>query len=210
MPPLAGVPPRRLVFLLHGLGADGDDLLPIASFWAPLMSDALFLAPHGVEPCDMAPFGRQWFSARDLGHDALTAGAVAAVEPLNAYIDDALERHGLGDDDFALMGFSQGCIMALQVAYRRPRPCVAVVGYAGMLLGADDLVASMGARPPTLLVHGDADPVVSPDSLPAAVEVLKAAGVDVRSELRPGLGHSIDTEGIEMGGAFIAEGFARR
>ncbi|MNC92038.1 putative hydrolase [compost metagenome] len=95
-------------------------------------------------------------------------------------------------------------MMSLHVALRRARPCAGVVGFSGALLGGDRLAAEMTARPPVLLVHGDADPVVPFATLAGAASALAAAGVAVRAEHRPGLGHSIDEAGLRLAGDFLA------
>ncbi|HET8728087.1 MAG TPA: alpha/beta fold hydrolase, partial [Alphaproteobacteria bacterium] len=152
-PPASGGAPRRLVLLLHGLGADGRDLIGLAPHWAPYLPDAEFLAPDAPDPCDMAPFGYQWFSLQEHTPARLEAGVRAAAGPLDAFIDQALAERGLTDADLALVGFSQGTMMALHVALRRKQPCAAIVGYSGALVAPETLAAEIGARPPVLLVH---------------------------------------------------------
>jgi phospholipase/carboxylesterase len=202
-PPHAGGPPRQLVVLLHGVGADGSDLISLASYWAPLVPDAEFCAPDAPYPCDMAPFGRQWFSLQDRSPAAILAGVRATAPILDAFLDDALAERGLASSQLALVGFSQGTMMSLYVAPRRAAPVAGVVGYSGALVGADALARELRSRPPVLLVHGDADDVVPPSALPLAVSRLEAAGIAVESVLRPGLGHSIDETGLRRGIAFL-------
>lgn len=204
--PQSGAPPRRLVVLLHGVGADGADLIDLAPHWAPYLPDAEFLAPDGPAPCDMAPFGRQWFSLADRSPDAMKAGA-ARAPVLNAFLDEELAARGLTDADLALVGFSQGTMMALYAAPRRAAPCAGLVGYSGALLDAEGLTQAARSRPPVLLIHGDADPVVPVQALPHAIGALKAAGFSVHDQVRPGLGHGIDPQGLALGGRFLVERF---
>src|SRR5690242_14443060 len=202
LPPAAGGPPRHLVILLHGLGADGADLISLGQHWARLLPHAAFVAPNAPYPCDMAPYGYQWFSLQDRNPARILAGVQAAAPMLDAFIDRALAEHGLTDKDLGLVGFSQGAMTGLYVASRRKAPCAAVVGYSGALVGADLLASQATARPPVLLVHGDADPIVPFQALGAAEAGLKAAGFDVTAVERPGLGHGIDPEGLLVGGDF--------
>ena len=175
LPPRAGGPPRQLVVLLHGVGADGNDLIGLAPALAERLPHAAFVAPDAPEPCDMAPYGRQWFSLRDRRPAALLAGAAASAPRLDAFLDGALARHGLANHQLALLGFSQGTMMALFVAPRRAPSIAAVLGFSGALLGAGRLAAETRSRPPVLLVHGAADEVVPLEALFAAVEGLQAA-----------------------------------
>lgn len=198
---------KQLVVLLHGVGADGDDLIGLAPALARFLPHAAFVAPNGPEPCDMAPFGYQWFSLQDRRPDAMLRGVRIAAPVLDAFLDEELELHGLTGRQLTLVGFSQGTMMALYVAPRRPAPVAAVLGFSGALLGAEALPAEAISRPPTFLIHGDADEIVPVSALFAAVAGLQAADIPVRFEVRPGLPHGIDPEGIAHGGAFLAAAF---
>lgn len=205
--PLGGGDPRQLVILLHGVGADGNDLIGLAPQWARQLPGALFLSPDGPEPCDMTPFGRQWFSLADRTPEVVSAGIKGAGPVLTRFIDQALALHGLDEGGLALVGFSQGTMMALHVALTRARPVAALVGYSGALAGPE-AAGGFRSRPPVLLVHGDADDVVPVERHRDAVEKLRAAGVAVTAHVRPGLGHGIDDEGLGLGGAFLAAAFS--
>jgi phospholipase/carboxylesterase len=201
--PASGGPARQLVVLLHGVGADGDDLISLADYWSALLPDAEFVSPNAPDQCDMSPYGYQWFSLLDRSMAAMTTGVKKVAPVINAYIDNALAERNLTPDKLALVGFSQGTMTSLYVALRRPEPIAAVLGYSGALLAPELLAGEIKSRPPVLLVHGDADQVVPPQALPAAQSVLQAAGVPVDVEVRPGLGHGIDQEGLTRGGFFL-------
>jgi phospholipase/carboxylesterase len=206
--PASGGAPRQLVVLLHGLGADGTDLIGLAPYWASLLPDAEFLSPDAPYPCDMAPFGRQWFSLQDRSPDAILAGVRAAAPILDGFLDAALAKRGLSERSLALVGFSQGTMTSLYVGLRRAQASAGILGYSGALIGAETLSQEIRARPPVLLVHGDADEVVPPQALPLAAEGLEAAGVPVETLTCPGLGHGIDEEGLKRGGDFLRACFA--
>ncbi|MFQ5954656.1 MAG: alpha/beta hydrolase [Kiloniellales bacterium] len=202
--PASGGQARRLIILLHGIGADGSDLIALAPQLARVLPDAAFVSPNAPFPCDMAPFGYQWFSLQDRTPAMMLAGVRAAAPILDGFIDDALDGYGLADRDLALVGFSQGTIMSLYVAPRRERPCAGVVGYSGALIGARDWPAEVRSRPPVLLVHGDADPVMPFGAMARAAEELRRADIKVEAHRRPGLGHGIDPTGLELAGKFLA------
>jgi len=202
-PPASGGKPRRLVILLHGLGADGNDLIGLAPYWARLLPDAEFLSPNAAFPCDMAPYGYQWFSSQDRSPEAVLGGVRAAAPILDAFIDEALEQRGLGSGELALVGFSQGTMMSLFVGLRRAEPVAGIVGFSGRLLAPELLASELRSRPPILLVHGTEDPLVPYSSLAAAETTLKAAGVPVETVTSVGIGHSIDDQGLRRGGQFL-------
>ena len=199
---------RALVILLHGLGADGNDLIGLAPHFAAAVPEAAFVSPHAPFPCDMAPFGRQWFSLQVRDPAAILGGVRAAAGHLEAFIERELEAHGLSEDRLALVGFSQGSMMALHVALRRAEPCAAVIAYSGMLVDGENLGAEIASRPPVLLVHGEADEVVGFPAMGAAEAALEANGVAVTALARPGLGHGIDEAGIGAARALLAERLA--
>ncbi len=207
VPPAAGGETRSLVVLLHGWGADGDDLISMAPHWGQLMPDAAFVSPHAPFPCDMG-YGRQWFSLADRTPAMLVARLKAVVPVVNTFIEEELAALGLGPERLALIGFSQGTMLSLYLAPRRAPACAAVLGYSGALLGGETLSAETKARPPVMLVHGEADPMVPSARMVQAKESLEAVGFKVESHLRPGLGHGIDTEGLALGGRFLAEALA--
>ncbi len=205
--PASGGKPRQLVILLHGLGADGNDLIGLAPVWARILPDAEFVAPNAPFPCDMSPYGYQWFSIQDRSFDAVLGGVRAAAPMLDAFIDDALESRGLADKDVALVGFSQGTMMSLYVGYRRAQPIAGILGYSGRLIGSETLAEEIRAKPRTLLIHGDADPIVPFASLAMAETALKALGVPVETVARPGLAHGIDEDGLKHGARFLKAAF---
>ena len=203
--PAGGGAARKLVLLLHGLGADGNDLIGLAEPWGRLVPDACFAAPDAPEPCDMAPMGRQWFSLSDRSPASLTKGIAHAAEALDADIDARLAALGLGEGDLVLVGFSQGTMMSLHVAYRRARPCAGVLGFSGSLVGGEWLGDELCARPPALLIHGDADDLVPVDALFNSAATLGACGVPVQWHVSRGIGHGIAPDGLEIGGLFLRD-----
>jgi len=151
----------------------------------------------------MAPFGFQWFSLMDRAPEAILAGTQASAPILDAYIDDLLAESGLTAGQTALVGFSQGTMMSLFVAPRREAPFAGILGYSGMLVGEEVFAADVRARPPVLLIHGDADDIVPVQCTPLAAKVLADNGFQVETMIRPGLPHGIDPGGIQAGSAFL-------
>jgi phospholipase/carboxylesterase len=203
-PPRSGGKPKSLVVLLHGLGSDGNDLISLAPYWAPLLPETEFLAPNAPFPCDMAPFGYQWFSFQERTPTAVLAGVRAAAPFLDAFLDEALEARGLDESRLALVGFSQGTMMSLHVGLRRAKPVAGIIGYSGRLIAEETLAGELRSKPPVLLMHGTADEIVPFDSLTLAEASLKALGVPVTTVQRPGLGHSIDEIELQKGGEFLS------
>jgi phospholipase/carboxylesterase len=201
--PYSGGPAKSLVIFLHGYGSNGADLIGLAPYWAAALPDTLFLAPDAPQPCDGVPYGRQWWPLTSLTPTARAAGVRVSAPALNAYIDAQLAANGLREDKLALVGFSQGTMMALHVGPRRAKALACVIGYSGMLADPDALAAEVATKPPLLLVHGDRDDVLPVDALHQATAQLKHLNFDVAAHVSPGLGHSIDEPGLQLGGHFL-------
>jgi phospholipase/carboxylesterase len=205
--PRSGLGAKQLVVLLHGVGADGNDLIGLAPAFAEVLVDAAFLSPHAPFPYDMAPFGRQWFSIGDFRAEARLEGVRDAAPILDSFLDAILAEYRLGAEALALVGFSQGAMMALHTGLRRSESIAGTLSYSGILVGEDRLAEEIRSRPPVLLVHGEDDPLIPVSALPTATAALEANGVDVVSHVCPRLGHGIDEKGIAMGRAFLARIF---
>jgi len=209
-PPLASGKPEQLVVFLHGYGSNGEDLISLAPYLGPALPEAEFLSPNAPFPCEANPFGGyQWFGLEERNAETRLQGAREAAPILNAYLDEQLTARGLTEAQLALIGFSQGTMMALHVGLRRPNPAAAIIGYSGMLVAPELLAGEIKSKPPVLLVHGMADQVLPFAAMAEAEEALKAAGVRVASEGRPGLPHSIDQRGLELGASILHQALCR-
>jgi phospholipase/carboxylesterase len=205
--PKGGGNAKQLVILLHGVGADGNDLIGLAPFYQALLPDALFVAPNAPLPFDMAPFGYQWFSIQDMQASTRLNGVRQAAPFLDAFIDAELARLGLSEDRLVLIGFSQGAMMALHVGLRRATALAGIVSHSGILVGESRLASELRSRPPVLLTHGVLDEVLPIQALPIAEGTLRAAGVPVKAHIMPGLGHGIDEATIRLDLRFLGEVF---
>ena len=205
--PKSGAAPKQIVLLLHGFGSSGADMIALAPHWQVALPDALFLAPHAPQRCGMMAAGYQWWGLSGFAPSALAAGASTATPAINAFIDRKLEQYELSDSNLALVGFSQGTMMALDIGLRRSRSVSAVVGYSGMLTSTSDLAKTDFAKPPVLLVHGTADPVVPIAALYRAESDLKHLGVPVTTHVSQGVAHNVDPVGLNLGRDFVARAF---
>jgi len=197
---------RQVVVFLHGYGADGNDLLGLADPLAPHMPDTVFLAPNAPERCTVNPMGYQWFPIPWIdgsSEDAAAAGMQAAAADLDVYLDGVLADEGITPDRLVLVGFSQGTMMALHVAPRRAAAVAGIVGFSGRLMQPDLLADDTVSRPPVLLLHGDQDDVVPPQSLPDAANALTAAGFEVFAHVMKGTAHGIAPDGLSVALAFM-------
>jgi phospholipase/carboxylesterase len=211
LPPASGLKPDSIVVFIHGYGANGEDLLALGSAWASLLPNTLFVAPDGPDRSGLNPSGNQWFSLEDWDPaKKLTKDQVArmvrdiqALTPsFNQYLDELLRTHGLPPEKLALVGFSQGAMVALHIGLHRPL-CAGIIAYSGAFL--EDPKEAKIARPPVLLIHGIDDELLSPTLSKIAEGHLQHLHVPVTLSLLPGLGHGIDGRGLEIGGAFLKQ-----
>jgi phospholipase/carboxylesterase len=202
--PASGGAPKQIVLLLHGYGSSGGDLISFAPHWQQLLPDALFLAPNAPQRCGMSS-GYQWWPLMGFTPSALTAGASSAAPAIDDFIDKKLAQYGLSAAQLAIVGFSQGTMMALRVGLRRTERVAGILGYSGMLTGAAELAHQKIVKPPVLLVHGSADPIVPVAAIHAAENALRRAGVDVTTHVSTGIGHTVDPHGLRLGGQFVRQ-----
>lgn len=205
--PASGGAAKQLIIFMHGVGANGADLLNLGEFMAKDFPDAHFLSPDAPFACDMAPPGYpnsyQWFSLQDRNPVVMEEGAKDVTPIVDAYLETQMKRFNLPANKVALIGFSQGTMTSLHVALHRNEPVAAVVGFSGALLNAapDEVTA----KPPICLIHGDADDVVSYNALGMAEQQLTDIDVSVETHTRPNLGHGIDPEGVEIATKFLKQ-----
>ncbi len=203
---------RSIAVFVHGYGADGADLLGLADVLAPHLPDTTFYAPDAPQACSGNPFGRQWFPIPWLdgsSEAAAAAGLAAAGDALNGFLDACLAEADLTDANLALIGFSQGAMMSLHVAPRRPQAMAAVVAISGRLLQPETLADEMLVKVPVLLIHGDQDPVVPFENMKAAGDVLVALGFETFGHVMRGTGHGIANDGLGAALGFLTKNLPR-
>jgi len=200
---------RSAVIFLHGYGANGADLLGLADPLSDHLPDTLFLAPDAPENCAGSPMGYQWFPIPWIdgsSEEESERGMQAAVDDVNAFLDAVMVDEDLLPEQVVVFGFSQGTMMALHVIPRREDEIAGIVAFSGRLLSPDLLKDEAVSKPPILLVHGDADDVVPPQSLPEAAQALQTAGfTDVYAHIMKGTGHGIAPDGLSVALAFMRD-----
>lgn len=200
---------KSLVVFLHGYGANGADLLSIGHEWRSYLPDTAFAAPDAPAVCEVFAGGFQWFSIRAAEITQAALDRRELIEKpaafLNAFLDAQMKKWELDESRLVVAGFSQGAMMAMYAMPRRKAPCAGVIGWSGMLLDAPGLKAPGIVKMPVLAIHGDSDEVVPPSSLAAVEEGFEAAGFDVETVMRPGLGHGLDQFGITRSLEFVQE-----
>ena len=198
---------RSLVVLLHGYGADGNDLFGLAEPVSEYLSDTAFRAPNAPEPCRVNPMGRQWFPISQIDGSAeaeMRESYIRACETLDAYLREAMAAEGVGPESTCLLGFSEGTMMALSVGPRRSPGFAGIVGFSGRLIDPDALMLAE-SRPPVLLAHGDRDEVVPIAAMTEARTALEQAGFPVSTFVMTGMGHGIAPDGLGLAVGFLAE-----
>jgi phospholipase/carboxylesterase len=206
--PISGTA-RQLIVLLHGYGADGNDLIALGRTWQIRFPDAAFAAPNAPDPVT-AGAGYQWFALDRIDPMENERGAEAAGPALDAFLDAELKAQKLGPENLVLLGFSQGAMMALHAGLRRKVPPLGILAYSGLLAGRVPQPAPGGAYPPVFISHGDSDTVVPPQMMFMAVGALQQIGAQVDWHLARNTGHGIDPESLELGAQFLQAAFVPR
>ncbi len=200
---------RSAVIFLHSYGANGADLLGLADPLGEHLPDTLFLSPDAPEDCAGSPMGFQWFPIPWIdgsSEEESMEGMARAVADLDAFLDGVMVDEDLLPEQVMVFGFSQGTMMALHVLPRREDPVAGICAFSGRLVQPEVLQDELLCRPPVLLVHGDSDDVVPPESLPQAAEALQGAGwKEVYAHVMKGTGHGIAMDGLEVALAFMRQ-----
>ncbi len=200
---------RSCVVFLHGYGANAADLIGLADPLGEHLPDTLFIAPDAPEACAGAPMGYQWFPIPWIdgsSEEESRAGLDRAADDLDAFLTGIMVDEDLLPEQVIVLGFSQGTMMALHVVPRREDPVAGIVAFSGRLLEPELLSDEVVSRPPVLLIHGDQDDVVPPQSLPQAAEALQDAGwKEVYAHIMKGTGHGIAPDGLSVALAFMRD-----
>lgn len=197
-----------LVVFLHGYGSSGSDLMAFADYWQTSMPTVAFAAPDGPTPTKDGGF--QWVGKRPGSDPRLYDDAVAAQPTVDAFIDGELAGLGLDASRLALVGFSQGTLMALHTGLRRAVTPAAILGYVGGLVGREHLADDITSRPPVMLVNGELDELAPVYGMHVALKALTEAGVVAAGQALPGLGHAVNADALVIGGRFLLSAFAYR
>lgn len=210
LPPRSGEPPKKLMVLLHGYGADGSDLISLGYQWRELWPEMLFVSPNAPNVCGQNPGGYEWFPLSGDRIAGRIEGAANARPVLVNFLIDLWAQTGLGAKDTILCGFSQGAMMALHVGTSLDQPVACIVAFSGAFLPDERFGTETYAKPPVALIHGEADGVVDPGLSRAAADELSAAGFDVSLHISIGVGHGIAEDGLEFATEFLMRELTRR
>jgi len=201
--PLSKGKPKQAIVLCHGYGGDGKDISMLANNWRRFLPDGIFLCPNAPEVCSINPQGFQWFDLSVEKEDVILEKSLVAEKKLTLFIDQILNNFELESKNLALVGFSQGCMMSLQVALKNKKQINCLLGYSGKVINQKHLSNNINSKPKIFLMHGDKDTIVSPTYLLEAKEYLNNCGIKIRTKLFKDCEHRIPVEGSSLGLDFL-------
>ena len=201
--PLSKNKPRQVIILCHGYGGDGKDISNLAINWQRFLPDAIFLCPNAPEVCTVNPRGYQWFDLTTEEEKIILEKSLVAEEKLNIFLDQVFDNFQLAPSNLALVGFSQGCMMAIQVGLKRKERINCLIGYSGKVINQKHLSDNIKSKPKIFLMHGANDTIVSPTYLLEAKEYLNKHGLKIKTKLFKNCDHKIPVEGSSLGLGFL-------
>ena len=201
--PLSKNKPRQVIILCHGYGGDGKDISTLAINWQRFLPDAIFLCPDAPEVCTVNPQGYQWFDLTTEEEKIILEKSLVAEEKLNIFLDQVFDNFQLAPSNLALIGFSQGCMMAIQVGLKRKERINCLIGYSGKVINQKHLSDNIKSKPKIFLMHGANDTIVSPTHLLEAKEYLNKCELKVKIKLFKNCDHRIPIEGSSLGLNFL-------
>ena len=203
IPALSKNKPRQVIVLCHGYGGDGKDISALAINWQRFLPETIFLCPDAPEVCSINPQGYQWFDLTSEKEEIILEKSLIAEEKLNTFLDQVLDDLQLESRNLALVGFSQGCMMSVQVGLKRKKQINCLIGYSGKIINQNHLSNNINSKPKIFLMHGENDTIVPPMHLLEAKEYLKKYGINTKTKMFKNCEHRIPVEGVSLGLAFL-------
>ena len=201
--PLSNNKPKQAIILCHGYGGDGKDISSLAINWRRFLPDAIFLCPNAPEVCSINSQGFQWFDLSIEKEDVILEKSLVAEKKLILFLDQVLNHTQLEPKNLALVGFSQGCMISLQVGLKNKKQISCIIGYSGKIINQKNLSSNINSKPKVFLMHGEKDTIVSPIHLLEAKEYLKKHEINIKTKIFKNCEHSIPIEGTSLGLAFL-------
>ena len=201
--PLSKNKPRQVIVLCHGYGGDGKDISALAINWQRFLPDAIFLCPNAPEICSINPQGYQWFDLASEEEESILEKSLVAEKKLSIFLDQVFENFQLGPSNLALVGFSQGTMMGIQVGIKKKNKINCLIGYSGKIINQKHLSENINSKPKMFLMHGENDTIVPPTHLLEAKEYLKKNGINVKTKMFKNCEHRIPVEGSSLGLGFL-------
>jgi len=201
--PISKDKPKQVIVLCHGYGGDGKDISTLAINWRRFLPDVIFLCPNAPEICSVNPQGFQWFDLTVEKEDAILEKSLEAEKKLILYLDQILNNFKLEPKNLALVGFSQGCMMSIQVGLKNKKNINCILGYSGKIINQKHLSKNINNKPKIFLMHGDKDIIVPPTHLLEAKEYLANCGIKIKTKLFKNCEHRIPVEGSSLGLEFL-------
>ena len=201
--PLSKNKPKQIIILCHGYGGDGKDISSLAINWQRYLPEAIFLCPNAPEICNDNPQGYQWFDLTIEKEEVILDKSLIAEEKLNTFLDQVFDNLQLEPSNLALVGFSQGCMMSIQVGLKRKKQINCLIGYSGKVINQKYLANNINSKPKIFLMHGENDTIVPPTHLLEAKEYLKKCGINVKTKMFKNCEHKIPVEGSSLGLKFL-------
>ena len=195
--------PQQVIVLCHGYGGDGKDISTLAINWQRFLPEAIFLCPNAPEICAVNPQGYQWFDLSSDKEELILEKSLIVEEKLNTFIDQILNNFQLEPNKLALVGFSQGCMMSIQIALKKKKQISCLIGYSGKIINQKHLSNNINSKPKIFLMHGTNDTIVPPTHLLEAKEYLNKCGLKIKTKLFKNCDHRIPVKGSSLGLSFL-------
>mgnify|MGYP006088388037 FL=1 len=203
IPPLSGNKPKQIIILCHGYGGDGKDISTLAINWRRFLPEAVFICPDAPEVCAVNPQGHQWFDLTSEKEETILEKSLIAESKLSIFLDQVVDDFQLDYMNLALIGFSQGCMIALQVSLTKKDKINSLIGYSGKLINKKYLSENINSKPKVFLMHGDKDTIVPATHLLEAKEYLNKHGIKNKIKMFKNCEHHIPVEGTSLGLEFL-------
>tara|TARA_B110000003_G_scaffold209325_1_gene208218 strand:- start:2267 stop:2923 length:657 start_codon:yes stop_codon:yes gene_type:complete len=205
--PENNIPINNAVILLHGYGGDGKDISMLTLNWKRFLPNTVFLCPNGHETCPINPNGFQWFDLTKDDPKYILTQSKKAEEKVLKFIDEVKVKYKLKNSQICLSGFSQGCMMSINLGLISNENYNCIVGFSGKIINQEDLQKRKISSTKMLLLHGDSDTVVSPTFLLEAKDFLIRNKIEIVTNMIKNCEHNIPVEASSISLDYIKNNF---
>ena len=203
IPPEKSVEIKNAVVLLHGYGGDGKDISLLTLNWRRFLKNTVFLCPNGHEKCEINPLGFQWFDLSKDDEEHILKKSLEAEDMIKEFIDEVKSKYNLSKSNIVLCGFSQGCMMAINIGITSEEKFNCIVGFSGKIINKDNLQSRIKNKSKILLIHGDQDEIVSSNFLLEAKDFFERNKFNIQTKIINNCGHHIPIEASSLALNFI-------
>ena len=199
---------KNIIILFHGYGGDGNDISMLTLNWKRFLPNTIFLCPDGHERCALNQNGFQWFDLNKDEPEYILENSLKAEKVIHRYVNEVKDVYKINNSQLCLLGFSQGCMMSINVGLTSSEKYNCIIGFSGKIINKDNLSKRITSKTKTLLLHGDLDVIVDPSNLLEAKDFFIRNNIPIETNMIEDCEHQISTKGSSIALNYLKKNFS--